>query len=120
MVSSLVRYHFQKSVRALTSIMHREQSGVVPFIEHAICLSQILRLGQRANSLTATYASAFIDLSTTRLTRMLEVVTTQHQPPMFNGRRIKLRYAHQGGQNPPIIVIHGKQALKVSQVTSVT
>lgn len=66
-------------------------------------------------SINKAYHSAFIDLATPRLTRMLEVVTTQHQPPMVNGRRIKLRYAHQGGQNPPIIVIHGKQALKVPQ-----
>ncbi|MFK7996130.1 MAG: ribosome biogenesis GTPase Der [Granulosicoccus sp.] len=66
-------------------------------------------------SINKAYTSAFVDLATPRLTRMLEVVTTQHQPPMVNGRRIKLRYAHQGGQNPPIIVIHGKQALKVPQ-----
>ena len=66
-------------------------------------------------SINKAYQSAFIDLATPRLTRMLEVVTTQHQPPMVNGRRIKLRYAHQGGQNPPIIIIHGKQALKVPQ-----
>jgi len=66
-------------------------------------------------SINKAYTSAFVDLSTPRLTRMLEVVTTQHQPPMVNGRRIKLRYAHQGGQNPPIIVVHGKQALKVPQ-----
>lgn len=66
-------------------------------------------------SINKAYVSAFVDLSTPRLTRMLEVVTTQHQPPMVNGRRIKLRYAHQGGQNPPIIIIHGKQALKVPQ-----
>ncbi|MFK7861017.1 MAG: ribosome biogenesis GTPase Der [Granulosicoccus sp.] len=66
-------------------------------------------------SINRAYTSAFVDLATPRLTRMLEVVTTQHQPPMVNGRRIKLRYAHQGGQNPPIIVIHGKQALKVPQ-----
>ena len=66
-------------------------------------------------SINKAYTSAFIDLSTPRLTRMLELVTTQHQPPMVNGRRIKLRYAHQGGQNPPVIVIHGKQALKVPQ-----
>ena len=32
-----------------------------------------------------------------------------HQPPVVRGRRIKLRYAHQGGRNPPIIVIHGNQ-----------
>jgi GTP-binding protein len=66
-------------------------------------------------SINKAYTSAFVDLATPRLTRMLEVVTTQHQPPMVNGRRIKLRYAHQGGQNPPVIVIHGKQALKVPQ-----
>lgn len=66
-------------------------------------------------SVNKAYTSAFVDLSTPRLTRMLEVVTTQHQPPMVNGRRIKLRYAHQGGQNPPIIIVHGKQALKVPQ-----
>ena len=66
-------------------------------------------------SVNKAYKSAFVDLSTPRLTRMLEVVTAQHQPPMVNGRRIKLRYAHQGGQNPPIIIIHGKQALKVPQ-----
>jgi GTP-binding protein len=66
-------------------------------------------------SINKAYQSAFINLPTPRLTRMLDVVTTQHQPPMVNGRRIKLRYAHQGGQNPPIIVIHGKQALKVPQ-----
>ena len=33
----------------------------------------------------------------------------EHQPPMVKGRRIKLRYAHQGGKNPPRIIIHGKQ-----------
>lgn len=70
-------------------------------------------VGDVFKSINRAYASAFIDLSTPRLTRMLEVVTTQHQPPMVNGRRIKLRYAHQGGQNPPLIVIHGKQAVKV-------
>lgn len=72
-------------------------------------------VGDLFKSINKAYASAFVDLSTPNLTRMLEVVTVQHQPPMVNGRRIKLRYAHQGGQNPPIIVIHGKQALKVPQ-----
>lgn len=72
-------------------------------------------VGDVFKSINKAYTSAFVDLSTPRLTRMLEVVTTQHQPPMVNGRRIKLRYAHQGGQNPPVIVIHGKQALKVPQ-----
>ena len=38
---------------------------------------------------------------------------TAHQPPMVNGRRIKLRYVHQGGRNPPRIVIHGNQTASV-------
>ena len=32
-----------------------------------------------------------------------------HQPPLIRGRRVRLRYAHQGGRNPPLIVIHGSQ-----------
>jgi len=80
---------------------------------HFISALQGSGVGDLFKSINKAYASAFIDLSTPKLTRMLEVVVAQHQPPMVNGRRIKLRYAHQGGQNPPIIVIHGKQALKV-------
>lgn len=80
---------------------------------HFISALQGSGVGDLFKSINRAYASAFVDLSTPHLTRMLEVVTTQHQPPMVNGRRIKLRYAHQGGQNPPVIVIHGKQALKV-------
>ena len=80
---------------------------------HFISALQGSGVGDLFKSINRAYSSAFTDLSTPQLTRMLEVVVAQHQPPMVNGRRIKLRYAHQGGQNPPIIVIHGKQALKV-------
>jgi GTP-binding protein len=55
------------------------------------------------------YASATRNLPTPELTRVLELAVQEHQPPMVRGRRIKLRYAHQGGRNPPIIVIHGNQ-----------
>jgi GTP-binding protein len=55
------------------------------------------------------YASAIQTFSTPKVTRLLQDLTTQHTPPLVNGRRIKLRYAHTGGQNPPIIVIHGNQ-----------
>jgi GTP-binding protein len=37
----------------------------------------------------------------------------EHQPPLVQGRRIKLRYAHQGGQNPPVIVVHGNQTARL-------
>ncbi|WED44376.1 ribosome biogenesis GTPase Der [Legionella cardiaca] len=55
------------------------------------------------------YASAMQAFSTPKLTRLLQDVVNQHTPPMVQGRRIKLRYAHAGGHNPPIIVIHGNQ-----------
>lgn len=55
------------------------------------------------------YQSATQALSTPKLTRLLQDLTTQHTPPLVNGRRIKLRYAHAGGHNPPIIVVHGNQ-----------
>ena len=53
------------------------------------------------------YAAAFAKLSTPRLTRTLLAATAQHAPPKAGLFRPKLRYAHQGGRNPPVIVIHG-------------
>ncbi len=61
------------------------------------------------------YASAMRKLPTATLTRILEDILTEHQPPLVRGRRIKLRYAHQGGRNPPLIVIHGNQTDAVPQ-----
>jgi GTPase len=52
-------------------------------------------------------------MPTKQLTRTLEHALTVHQPPLVRGRRIKLRYAHQGGRNPPRIVIHGNQTASV-------
>ena len=59
------------------------------------------------------YASAMCELPTHRLTDILEQSVQEHQPPLVRGRRIKLRYAHQGGRNPPVIVIHGNQTERV-------
>jgi GTP-binding protein len=55
------------------------------------------------------YASAIQDIPTALLTRILQKAVEGHPPPLVNGRRIKLRYAHCGGHNPPIIVVHGNQ-----------
>lgn len=55
------------------------------------------------------HASSTQSFSTSQLTRLLEDIVTQHQPPLVNGRRIKMRYAHSGGQSPPLIIIHGNQ-----------
>jgi GTP-binding protein len=60
-------------------------------------------------SVNEAFDSAMAKWSTNQLTRLLQDVVADHQPPMVNKRRIKLRYAHQGGSNPPIIVVHGNQ-----------
>lgn len=66
-------------------------------------------VGKLFADIGSLYRSAMVDLSTARLTNILRDVSTVHQPPLVNGRRIKLKYAHQGGHNPPRIVIHGNQ-----------
>ncbi len=67
--------------------------------------------GQGVNALIksvkAAHAAAFSKLSTPRLTRELQASVEQQQPPRKGIFRPKMRYAHQGGQNPPLIIIHG-------------
>lgn len=70
-------------------------------------------VGNLFTPLLQAYQSAFIDVPTSQLTRILQTAVDAHQPPLVNGRRIKLRYAHQGGRNPPVIVLHGNQTEKV-------
>lgn len=66
-------------------------------------------VGDLFGPIQKAYQSATRNLSTPELTRILEQAVSEHQPPLVRGRRIKLRYAHQGGRNPPTIVIHGNQ-----------
>lgn len=66
-------------------------------------------VGHLYRSVNNAYASATRKLNTNALSTILESAVFDHPPPMVNGRRIKLRYAHAGGQNPPLIVIHGNQ-----------
>lgn len=70
-------------------------------------------VGHLYESIEKAFQSATDKLSTHHLTRILEDSVSLHQPPLVNGRRIKLRYAHSGGHNPPIIVIHGNQTDKI-------
>lgn len=66
-------------------------------------------VGHLYESIGNAYSSATDKLSTNRLTKILEDAVIDHQPPLVKGRRIKMRYAHAGGKNPPVIVIHGNQ-----------
>tara|TARA_R110000772_G_scaffold266347_2_gene388730 strand:+ start:552 stop:1958 length:1407 start_codon:yes stop_codon:yes gene_type:complete len=70
-------------------------------------------VGDLFKSIETAYNSATKKLLTPRLNELLNRAVTEHAPPMHNGRRIKLRYAHAGGRNPPLIVIHGKQTDKL-------
>jgi GTPase len=67
-------------------------------------------VGGLMDAVRAAYAAAMREMPTPELTRVLEAAIRQHQPPLVRGRRIRLRYAHQGGRNPPVIVVHGAQA----------
>lgn len=70
-------------------------------------------VGHLYRSVQSAFTSAVTRWPTSRLTQILEDAVREHQPPMVNGRRIKLRYAHLGGANPPLIVIHGNQTESV-------
>ncbi len=59
------------------------------------------------------YDAAMKDLPTSFLTRILEKAIEKTPPPMIAGRRMKPKFAHQGGHNPPVIVIHGNQLNKL-------
>ena len=64
-------------------------------------------------SMDKAYAAAMIRLPTPRLTRTLQQAVQRQQPPRAGLVRPKLRYAHQGGVNPPIVVIHGSALARV-------
>ncbi len=72
-------------------------------------------VGELMKSTVRAYEGAMRTLPTRELTRTLEHALSMHQPPLVRGRRIKLRYAHQGGRNPPRIVIHGNQTASVPE-----
>ena len=70
-------------------------------------------VGHLYESIDLAYQSATETYSTNRLTQILEDAVASHAPPLVRGRRIKLRYAHMGGSNPPCIVVHGNQVQSV-------
>jgi GTP-binding protein len=98
-------------------LVRRELAIKLPFLDfakiHYISALHGTGVGELYASLKKAYASAMRKFSTPELTALLESLVFAHQPPTVHGRRIKLRYAHQGGKNPPIIVIHGNQVDRV-------
>ena len=74
---------------------------------HFIAARERQGLKPLMKSVDAAYASAMTRLPTPRLTRVLQSAIQQQQPPRSGAVRPKMRYAHQGGINPPRIVVHG-------------
>ncbi len=70
---------------------------------------------QLLKSVDVAFAASMAKLSTPRLTRALQKAIEEQQPPMSGRFRPKMRYAHQGGSNPPIVVIHGSGLDDVKQ-----
>ena len=66
-------------------------------------------VGELFASVQEAYACATREFSASERTKILEDALLDHNPPLVRGRRVKPRYAHVGGHNPPIIVIHGNQ-----------
>jgi GTP-binding protein len=88
----------------------------VPFAPlHFISARHGTGVGDLVQSTVRAYEAAMRTMPTRELTRTLEHALTVHQPPLVRGRRIKLRYAHQGGRNPPRIIIHGNQTASVPE-----
>jgi GTP-binding protein len=88
----------------------------VPFAPlHFISARHGTGVGELAQATIRAHDAAMREMPTPALTRTLERALEAHQPPLVRGRRIKLRYAHQGGRNPPRIVVHGNQTQAVPE-----
>jgi len=90
--------------------------GFVDFARiHFISALHGTGVGHLYESVEEAFDSATTRISTSMVTKILDMAVFDHQPPMHNGRRIKLKYAHAGGYNPPLIVIHGNQVKHLPQ-----
>ncbi|MDY0072998.1 MAG: ribosome biogenesis GTPase Der [Thauera sp.] len=74
---------------------------------HQISALKTRGIGSLLKSVDAAYAAAMSKLATPRLTRTMQQAVARQAPPRHGASRPKMRYAHQGGSNPPVIVIHG-------------
>lgn len=101
---------------------HREQVKrlidiKLPFVEfaakHFLSALHGTGVGKLLGQIDRIHQSASQTVSANKLTEILHRAQEDHQPPMVRGRRIRLKYCHQGGHNPPTIIIHGSQTEEV-------
>ena len=108
--------HLDPDLRAKIRETLKRRLSFIPWAKvHYISALHGTGVGDLYGSIKEAYAAATTKFSTNVLTRILEDAVADHQPPLVRGRRIKLRYAHQGGMNPPRIIIHGNQTKDVPE-----
>ena len=94
--------------------VHKEVDRRLTFLDfarvHYLSALHGSGVGDLYASIDRAHASAFVEVQTGALTRILERAVADHPPPLVAGRRIKLRYAHLGGHNPPRVVVHGHRS----------
>lgn len=99
-------------------LIKRQTAVKLPFLDfaekHSISAPHGSGVGKLFDVVHKLYDAAMVDMSTSVLTQILKDALAAHQPPQVHGRRVKLKHAHQGGRNPPIIVIHGNQTESLS------
>jgi GTP-binding protein len=76
---------------------------------HGSGISEVVRSAMKS------YESAGRSLPTPLLNQLLSRALEAHPPPMVRGRQVRLRYAHQGGRYPPLIIVHGSQAERIPE-----
>ena len=81
--------------------------------QHLISALHGTGVGDLFRTVKTVYEAAMRKVSTSELNRVLEQAVLDHQPPMIGTSRVKLRYAHLGGLNPPRVIIHGNQVDKL-------
>ena len=90
-----------------------------PFVPlHFISARHGTGVGELMSAAVRGFDSAMREMPTPALTRILEQAVAAQPPPLVRGRRIKLKFAHQGGRNPPRIVVHGNQTASVPEAYS--
>ncbi|MFL6650246.1 MAG: ribosome biogenesis GTPase Der, partial [Sulfurifustaceae bacterium] len=104
--------------RSARDWLKREAERKLAFLDfapmHYISALERSGIGALFGSVDRAFAAANRELPTPRLNRVLAAATTSTPPPLVRGRRPRLKFAHQGGRNPPRIVVHGNQVQRLS------
>lgn len=107
-LDSRQRNIIKKNVETKLSFLPRHEIIFISAL-HGSNLGEVLPAANRA------YDSAMVEIATSSLNRTLEKALEQTPPPMYNQRPVRLKFAHQAGKNPPIIVIYGNQSKSIPQ-----